>query len=90
MQYSTEKIGMVRLALAGGATLFVVFLVCWIAALLPFFNATHAYLGLFASAAEPTSGVALVQGLGWSFVFGLLGGGLLALIYNLLGPRSRA
>jgi hypothetical protein len=34
--------------------------------------------------------VALAQGLGWSAAFGFVAGGLLALVYNLLGKVGRA
>jgi uncharacterized membrane protein YedE/YeeE len=46
------------------------------------------YLQLFTSA-EISSGTALLQGLLWSVVFGLLIGALFAFVYNLLSSLER-
>lgn len=89
MQSETQKLSIVRFAGAVAITLVALFAICWVAALLPFTTATHAYIGLFSSAA-PTSGVALVEGLCWSAVFGLIAGAIGAFAYNLLGGSNRA
>ena len=77
-----------RLALTGALAAGIFYLVCWLGAFLPIGPATHMYLALFTSA-EITSSLALVQGLCWSLVFGLIAGGLIAFIYNLLAPLDR-
>ena len=51
--------------------------------ILPFGPATHMYLQLFTSA-DVNSALALWQGLCWSLAFGLIGGALIALSYNLV------
>lgn len=90
MERKLENIAVLRLAATGAISLFVFFAICWIAVFLALPAAPHAYLGLFANAADLTSGTALVQGLSWSAVFGFLAGGLLALVYNTLGKVARA
>lgn len=82
---SKLKLGVFRVAVAGAITAAAFFALCWIAALLPIGPASHMYLSLFTSA--PGSSVAgLVQGIGWSVVFGLIAGGLFARVYNVLAP----
>lgn len=88
MQNNVATIPVLRLAGAGAVTLVAIYAICWVALLLPFPSATHAYLGLFTNA-DPTSGVALVQGLFWSAIFGLLAGALGGLAYNLFGALRR-
>lgn len=76
----------VALTTALAATIFL--LLCWIGARIGFGPATHMYIQLFSGAA-PTSGLALIVGLCWSLVGGLVAGGLFAFIYNLLAPLER-
>jgi len=76
----------VALTTALAATIFL--LLCWIGASIGFGPATHMYIQLF-SGAEPASGLALIVGLCWSLVGGLVAGGLFAFIYNLLAPLER-
>lgn len=70
-----------RLATAGGITAAVLFLLCWLGTFLPFSSPTHAYITLLTNA-EMSSGLALVEGLCWSLLFGLLSGAVFALVYN--------
>jgi hypothetical protein len=90
MERNPDSLPVLRLAATGAVTLLAFFAICWIAVLLAVPAAPHAYLSLFTDAANPASGVALAQGLGWSAAFGFVAGGLLALVYNLLGKVGRA
>ena len=83
-----RKIDVVRLALTGAIVAPLFFLLCWIGALLPVSPGTHMYLQLF-TAAPINSATALVQGICWSFAFGLIAASLFALVYNLLAPIDR-
>lgn len=86
---SIRKIGVLRLALTGGIVAGLFFALCWAGMqVLPVGPASHMYLQLFTSA-ELSSGTALVQGLLWSVVFGLLVGALIAWTYNLLSSLER-
>ena len=80
---SVSKIGVLRFSLTGALASGVFFLLCWLGAFLPVGPATHMYLQLFTNA-ELTSGLALVQGLCWPVVFGLVAGALVAVAYNML------
>ena len=77
-----------RSALTGALAAAVFFIFCWVGAFLPIGPATHMYIALFTSA-QIKSSVALVQGLCWSFGFGLIAGMLIAVIHNLLAPLDR-
>lgn len=76
----------VALTTALAATIFL--LLCWTGARIGFGPATHMYMQLF-SGAEPASALALIVGLCWSLVGGLIAGALFAFIYNLLAPLER-
>jgi hypothetical protein len=90
MERNPDDLPVIRLAATGAVTLSAFFAICWIAVLLVLPAAPHAYLGLITDAANPTSGAALAQGLGWSAAFGFVAGGILALVHNLLGKAGRA
>ena len=77
-----------RFGLTGALAAGIFYVVCWLGAFLPLGPATHMYLKLFTNA-EVNSSLALVQGLCWSLVFGLIAGALIAFIYNLLDPLDR-
>lgn len=80
-----RRIGVVRLALTGAIVAGLFYALCWIGRLvLPVGPASHMYLQLFTSA-DLSSATALLQGLCWSVVFGLLIGALGAFVYNWLG-----
>ena len=83
-----QSLSIVRVALAGAATAATFFALCWVGAFLPIGPASHRYLLLFTNA-DPTSGLALIQGVCWSVAFGLLSGGLFAIFYNLLAGTAR-
>lgn len=82
------KLGVVRVAVAGALSAAVFFALCWLGSFLPIGPASHMYLNLFTS--EPgSSATALFQGLCWSLAFGLIAGGLFALVYNALSSLDR-
>lgn len=86
---TARRIAVLRLSLTGGIVAGLFYALCWLGALvLPIGPASHMYLQLFTSA-ELSSGTALVQGLLWSVVFGLLVGALAAFVYNLLDGLER-
>lgn len=82
---SVERLNIFRVALTAGFAAAAFMLLCWIGARIGIGPATHMYIQLF-SDAQPASGLALLVGLCWSLAGGLIGGGLFALIYNLLAP----
>lgn len=71
-----------RLAATGAVGTALVFILCWLGTFIPFSSPTHAFIGLF-TPADMQSGRALVEGGFWSFLFGGLSGGLIALVYNM-------
>ena len=79
-----HALSVVRLFVTGGLTASIVFLLCWVGALVPYSSPTHAYVGLFTTA-NYTSEQALAEGFCWSLLFGGLVGAVFALIYNLTG-----
>lgn len=83
-----ERIGVARLAITGALAAAIFYLLCWIGAQFPIGPATHMYLQLFTNA-DLSSTTALIQGLCWSVAFGLIAGGLIALIYNALASLER-
>ena len=83
-----RRIGVTRLALAGGVTAALVFVICWIGALVPFPNPTHGYITLF-TAADVTTVEALLEGSLWSLVFGGFTAAVFALVYNLFEGVER-
>ena len=77
-----------RLAIAGGITAAVTFVLCWLGTFVPFSSPTHAYIGLFTNA-DISSGLALAQGFCWSLLFGALVGAVFTLIYNATASFGR-
>ena len=84
----SRRIGVTRLALAGGVTATLVFVICWIGALVPFPNPTHAYTTLFTTAGVTTV-EALIEGSLWSLLFGGFTAAVFALVYNLFEGVDR-
>ena len=84
-----SKANVLRLALTGALAAGIFYIICWLGAFLPIGSAPHMYIALFTNA-EMTSSVALIQGLSWSIVFGLIAGTLISLIYNVLAPLERS
>ena len=87
-EVSIHKIGVLRLALTGAIASSVFFVFCWVGAQIPLGTLSHMYIQLFTKA-DLNSTAALVEGLCWSIGFGLIGGALIALAYNLLGALER-
>ena len=83
-----HTLSVIRMLVAGGLTASALFLLCWVAASLPYGAATHAYIGLFTSA-DYTSPEALAEGISWSLLFGGLAGAIFALIYNVTAYFGR-
>ena len=86
---SSRRIGVLRLAATTAVAAAAIFVLCWLGTFLPLSSPTHAYIGLFTQASIDSSR-ALAEGVCWSFLFGGLSGGLIALLYNLfanLEPR---
>ena len=86
---SPNRIDVLRLTLTGTIASLAFFAICWIGAKIPAGTLSHMYIQLFTSA-EPSSTAALAEGLLWSAAFGFIGGGLIALSYNLLAPLERS
>ena len=83
-----RAVNVARLAIAGGVTPAVVFVLCWLGTFIPFSSPTHAYIGLFTNA-DISSGQALLEGTCWSLLFGGLVGVVFALIYNATAALDR-
>lgn len=84
-----HRLGVLRLALTGALAAGVFYSLCWIGTLVPNLSpVTHMYLRLFTDA-DLSSLTALLQGVLWSFVFGLIAGALVAFIYNALVTVDR-
>lgn len=84
---SNTGFGVLRAAATGATVLAVMFLICWLA-LFVSSNVTHAYLALF-TANDPATTAGLLEGMGWSVVFGAVSGALIAFFYNLFGSIGR-
>ena len=83
-----HKVSIIRLSVAAGVSAAVIFVLCWIGTFVPVSSPTHAYIGLFTNA-DYSSATALLQGVCWSFAFGLIVGAVFALIYNATAPVGR-
>ena len=83
-----RTLSIARLLISGAATGAVIFVLCWIGALLPYGNPTHAYIPLFTNA-EISSVRALAEGTFWSLVFAGLAAALFGVIYNRAGALFR-
>lgn len=84
-----SKLSVPRVALAAALSAAGFYALCWLGTRLPIGPATHMYLQLYASG-DVTGTTALAQGLCWSLAFGLVAGGIFALIYNALAWQDRA
>jgi hypothetical protein len=83
-----RRLGIVRSALAGAAVLVVLFVTCWIGAAMGGLTVSHMFISLF-TAAPVDSQAALLEGSGWSVVFGAATGALVAFFYNLFSVGRR-
>lgn len=79
---STDKSLILHFTAAGALIFGINFVSCWLLAFGPL-SATHAFIALFTTA-DTTSAPALVQGLGWSLVFGAWLGFLTAAVHGVL------
>jgi len=84
----SRRANVARCAVAGAFASVAFFVLCWAGAYLGTGSATHMYVQLF-TPAEVTSASALGQGSFWALMFGLIGGVLLALAYNLTAFLDR-
>ena len=85
---AARRLGVLRLSLTGGLAALSFFVLCWLGVVIGFPGNTHAYIALF-TAADMASARALVEGGCWSLGFGLIGGALVAIFYNLFAPLDR-
>jgi hypothetical protein len=84
----TSRLGIVRAALAGAAVLLVLYAVCWIGAAVGGLSVSHMFISLFT--AQPVgSQAALLEGAGWSLVFGAASGALVAFFFNVFSVGGR-
>lgn len=83
-----HQLSVARLAVTGGMTAAVLFILCWLGTFIPYSSPTHAYVALF-SGMQANSAGALLQGTVWSLLFGGIAGALFALIYNATAPLDR-
>jgi hypothetical protein len=80
----TVPINVVALGVAASATLVVLYVLCWVVAVVfPGLALSHGWLNLFTTA-PITSVAALIEGVIWSIVFGWVIALVLAPIYNKL------
>lgn len=83
-----HRLSVARLAVAGAITAAVMFILCWLGALLPFPGLTYEYVELFSGMRAVSFG-ALLYGSVWSLFFGGIGGAVFALIYNYTAALDR-
>lgn len=80
-----NRLSVNRLAMTGALSTALLFLICWVAGAFGFVG-SHAFIALF-TLAPVLSVTALCIGAISAAVFGGIGGGAIALFYNVLGPR---
>lgn len=83
-----RKLGVARLALTGGLSAAIIYVLCWIGAQTPFGPGTHMYLELY-TGAELSTVRSLVEGTIYSFGGWLIAGAIIAYIYNALATLDR-
>jgi len=84
-----QKLGVLRFAATAALAAALFYVLCWGAArVIPSAPFTHMYLELF-TATPAASSAALAQGVVWSVLVGLFGGGLIAASYNVLAFLDR-
>jgi hypothetical protein len=90
MSRSSSGPSTVRSLATGALSVGVLYLLCWIGALIAPFRASHMFIGLFTTEV-PASIAALALGLPWALAFGGLSGALVAVGYRWLAflePRA--
>ena len=83
-----HQLSVARLAVTGGVTGAVLFVLCWLGTFIPYSSPTHAYIALF-SGLQANSVGALLQGTVWSLLFGGVSGAIFALVYNRIDSIDR-
>ncbi|MDP3749008.1 MAG: hypothetical protein Q8Q88_18365 [Phenylobacterium sp.] len=84
---SPRPLDVIRCAASAALSLAILFALCWAGAVVVE-SQSHMFIALFTT--QPVaSTTALVEGFGWSFVFGALTGALIAAFYNLLSRLDR-
>lgn len=83
-----RRLNVLRLTATGSIVAAMLFAFCWVAAYIAPGSATHRYIELF-TRADIRSGTALVEGVCWSLLAGLIVGAVVALVYNALEPLER-
>lgn len=82
------RLGILRAAFAGAAVLVVLYVACWIGTAFGGLPVSHMFISLFT--AQPVdSQAALVEGVGWSLVFGAASGALVAFFFNVFSVGRR-
>ena len=79
------KVSSMRIALAVAATLAILFVLCWLGAVVWPTGLSHMFVALF-TGAPVDSWAALGQGLCTAIFFGALSGAILSWIYNFSEP----
>lgn len=82
-----HRIGVLRCALTGAASLAVLFFLCWVGAVLFPTIVSHMFVALFTGAIFTTL-AALLQGLCSSAIFGALAGSVVAIFYNIFAAAE--
>jgi hypothetical protein len=83
-----RRASVLRCAIAGALASVTFFVLCWAGAALGIGSAPHMFVELF-TRAEIASAAALLEGGLWSIAFGLIGGVLLAVSFNLTAFLDR-
>lgn len=83
-----RKLGVMRIAFTGGISAAIIYVLCWIGAQTPYGPGVHMYLQLY-TGADLSTGKSLVEGALYSFGGWLIGGGIIAYIYNSLAALDR-
>lgn len=81
-----HRLSVNRLAMTGALSTVLLFVLCWVAGALGFVG-SHTFIALFILA-PVLSVTALCIGTLSAALFGGIGGAVIALFYNVLGPRS--
>lgn len=83
-----SRASVVRLSLTGAVSLAIIYALCWLGTQLNI-AVTHRFIGLFTDG-DMTAGSTLLIGSCWALGAGLVTGGVIAIVYNLLGLMERA
>lgn len=84
---SGSRASVVRLSLTGAVSLTIVYILCWLGAVLNI-AVTHRFIGLFTDGDVTAVSTLLIGGC-WALAAGLVIGAVIAIVYNLLGFTER-